>query len=196
MMRSLLEGLPVSITESAASSAGALRWHAGGAGGIEVLAAGCRCCPPAAGPPLPTGAACIPAPPPPAEARDYLRENSETRLVLLDDGMQHLPLLRCGAGGRAEMGCLAACRRAAGLPAPRPARVLLALQGPRDRDGQQPVSLWQRAPAAAVRAGLGSAGCATTGRVGACCVLADAMPGRRLTPCRLPMPHPASCLQR
>jgi len=30
-----------------------------------------------------------------AEAREYLRENPDTRLVLLDDGMQHLPLVRC-----------------------------------------------------------------------------------------------------
>ncbi|KAI7843434.1 hypothetical protein COHA_002912 [Chlorella ohadii] len=29
-----------------------------------------------------------------AEAREYLRENPETRLVLLDDGLQHLPLVR------------------------------------------------------------------------------------------------------
>lgn len=49
MMRQLLEGLPVIVTDSATSS---------------------------------------------GEAREYLRENPETRLVLLDDGLQHLPLDR------------------------------------------------------------------------------------------------------
>ena len=63
MMRHLLEGLPVFISESATSS---------------------------------------------GEAREYLRDNPETRLVLLDDGMQHLPLVRCaflwgGGDGSAEV---------------------------------------------------------------------------------------------
>lgn len=52
MMRHLLEGLPVTVSEAATSS---------------------------------------------AEAREYLRDHPETRLVLLDDGLQHLPLVRCGA---------------------------------------------------------------------------------------------------
>ncbi|KAL4425261.1 hypothetical protein ABPG75_009277 [Micractinium tetrahymenae] len=49
MMRQLLEGLPVYISDSATTS---------------------------------------------VEARDYLRDNADTRLVLLDDGLQHLPLVR------------------------------------------------------------------------------------------------------
>ena len=30
------------------------------------------------------------------EARQTLRDNPDTRLALLDDGLQHLPLVRCG----------------------------------------------------------------------------------------------------
>lgn len=56
MMRHLLEGLPVVVSEAATSS---------------------------------------------GEAREYLRDNPDTRLVLLDDGLQHLPLVR-----RASAACL------------------------------------------------------------------------------------------
>ena len=46
------------------------------------------------------------------EAREYLRDNPDTRLALLDDGLQHLPLVKCvgaggvGGGGRVHAGAV------------------------------------------------------------------------------------------
>ena len=34
------------------------------------------------------------------EAREYLRDNPDIRLALLDDGLQHLPLVKCVRGAR------------------------------------------------------------------------------------------------
>lgn len=123
MMRHLLEGLPVFISESATSS---------------------------------------------GEAREYLRDNPETRLVLLDDGMQHLPLVRCvrapvggeGAVGYAEVAFAAVSTWMAAGGATQLTTVanqrthqlnfyLCLIQGPGDCHGQLAVPLWQRPPAAA-----------------------------------------------
>jgi hypothetical protein len=39
------------------------------------------------------------------EAREYLRDNPDIRLALLDDGLQHLPLVKCVRGARGVFAC-------------------------------------------------------------------------------------------